>query len=65
MFRKKCETHDKPSPYTIAVLEVETGVDPDALTKLRAGWLAGGSAVSAFANPDLIDCGNKRCQKRG
>lgn len=60
---KRCPTHDVASPVTIAKLEVELGIDPDALTKLRSDPNV--SFTDAYANPRLIDCGRPDCQKRG
>jgi hypothetical protein len=51
---KPCETHDKASPYKIAKLEVETGIDPDALSKLMP---------SNWADPDIIGCNNRGCNR--
>lgn len=56
----RCPIHDRPTPYMIAELERDTGIDPHAVDKL---WdqldLAG-----AFCDTRLIDCGRARCQKR-
>lgn len=58
--RGRCPTHDAPSPRRIAQLEVETGIDPDAVTKFEAS----ASITDSLANPDLIDCGRPRCRDR-
>jgi hypothetical protein len=59
--RGRCPTHDVPSPRRIAQLEVDTGIDPDAVAKHEAN---AASFTEAFANPDLIDCGRPRCKRR-
>lgn len=58
--RKPCPTHDVPSARRIAQLEVETGIDPDAVAKFEAG----ASLTDAFADPELIDCGRPLCRER-
>ncbi|MFS0697767.1 hypothetical protein [Streptomyces nitrosporeus] len=60
--RGRCPTHDVPSPRRIAQLEVDTGIDPDALTKLQADPNV--SFTDAYADPDIIDCGRARCRER-
>ncbi|WP_371624061.1 hypothetical protein OG245_15220 [Streptomyces sp. NBC_01116] len=50
------------SPRRIAELEAELGIDPDAVTKLQADPNV--SFTDTYADPDLIDCGNKRCHDR-
>jgi hypothetical protein len=59
----RCPTHDAPSARArhIAQLEVETGIDPDALAKHQAN---AADVVEAFADPGLIDCGRARCKRR-
>lgn len=59
--RRPCPTHDVASPRRIAQLEVELGIDPDAVTKHQAN---AASFTEAYANPDLIDCGRPRCRER-
>lgn len=59
---RRCTTHDVASPRRIAELEVDTGIDPDALTKLHADPHV--SVTDAYADPRLIDCGNPRCRDR-
>lgn len=61
MFRR-CPFHDVASPRRIAELEAELGIDPDAVTKLQADPNV--SFTDTYADPDLIDCGNKRCHDR-
>ncbi|MEU3972355.1 hypothetical protein [Streptomyces bacillaris] len=60
--RRPCATHDAPSPRRTAELEAATGIDPDAVTKLQSDPNA--SFTDAYADPNLIDCGNKRCRDR-
>lgn len=52
----RCPTHDRASPRVIAELEVELGIDPDALTRLRLH-----SFVEGYADPRIIDCGRSKC----
>ncbi|MFD5975551.1 hypothetical protein [Streptomyces bacillaris] len=59
---RRCPTHDVASPRRIAELEAELGIDPDAVTKLQADPNV--SFTDAYADPNLIDCGNKRCHDR-
>ncbi len=58
----RCPTHDAASPRRIAELEAETGIDPDALTNLQADPSV--SFTDAYADPSLIDCGNRQCRDR-
>lgn len=51
----RCETHDKASPAVIARLEEEAGIEPSA---------APASFTEAYANPNLIGCGKRRCRAR-
>lgn len=59
---KPCPTHDVPSARRIAQLEVDIGIDPDALAKHQANAT---SFTEAFADPGLVDCGRARCRERG
>jgi hypothetical protein len=59
--RRPCPAHDTPSARRIAQLEVETGIDPDAVTNYEANAT---SFAEAFANPDIVDCGRPRCRER-
>jgi hypothetical protein len=61
LFRRPCPVHDVPSARRIAQLEADTGIAPDAVAKHEAN---ASSFTEAFANPDLIDCGNRRCRGR-
>ncbi|WP_327329851.1 hypothetical protein OG279_09590 [Streptomyces sp. NBC_01201] len=61
LFKRRCSVHDAPSARRIAQLEVDTGIDPDALAKHQANAT---SLTESLANPDLIDCGMARCRKR-
>ncbi|MGW0566086.1 hypothetical protein [Streptomyces tauricus] len=56
----RCPTHDKASPYLIARLEVELGIDPNAMTTLKEGM----SITDALCNPNLISCSNEACEAR-
>lgn len=51
----RCETHDRASYVVTARLEREAGMPvsppPDSIT-------------DQLANPDLIDCGNRRCRTK-
>ncbi|MFD5041971.1 hypothetical protein ACFWNI_33515 [Streptomyces sp. NPDC058377] len=58
--RGRCPTHDVPSARRIAQLEVELGIDPDAVTQFEAS----ASVTEALADPDLIDCGRPHCRER-
>lgn len=51
----RCETHDRASYVVTARLEREAGlpVSPPPA-----------SFTDAHMNPDLIDCGNRRCRAR-
>ncbi|MFG2589064.1 hypothetical protein [Streptomyces sp. NPDC048438] len=62
LFRRRCSVHDVPSARRIAQLEVDTGIDPEAVTKHQANAT---SITEAFADPDLIDCGRRHCRARG
>jgi hypothetical protein len=44
----------------IATLEVELGIDPDALTKLHSDSI---SFTDAYTDPRIIDCGRRDCQR--
>ena len=59
--RRPCPTHDVPSARRIAQLEVELGIDPDAMAKHQANAT---SITESLANPDLIDCGRPHCRDR-
>jgi hypothetical protein len=52
---RPCPTHDRPAPATIRYLEAELGLDPSP---------AEGDLVDQYANPGLIDCGQRRCRSR-
>lgn len=52
---RPCETHDKASPAKIARLEEELGL-PESPRPT--------SFTEAYADPDLIECGNKQCRAR-
>jgi hypothetical protein len=60
---RPCYFHDRPAPGKIARLEVETGIDPGAMDRM---WerAAGGDLVESFYDPDILDCGSRRCRKR-
>ncbi|MEU0102404.1 hypothetical protein [Streptomyces sp. NPDC006267] len=58
---RPCPTHDVPSARRIAQLEVELGIDPDAVTKHQANAT---DLVEAFYDPNIVDCGRPRCQER-
>ena len=51
----RCETHDRAAYVTTARLEKELGLPvsppPDSI-------------VDALADPNIIDCGNRRCRAR-
>ncbi|MFE3169323.1 hypothetical protein [Streptomyces sp. NPDC059224] len=51
----RCETHDRASYAVTARLEHEAGLPisspPDSIT-------------DQFMDPDLIDCGNRRCRTK-
>jgi hypothetical protein len=55
----RCPTHHRASPYLIAQLEVDTGIDPDAMANHQAN---AGSFTEAYSNPSLIDCRHKACR---
>lgn len=58
---RRCPFHDVSSARRIAQLETELGIDPDAMIKHQA---ATSDFVESHANPDLIDCGRRRCRER-
>lgn len=64
LFRRHCDVHDRAAPLKIAQLEQETGVNPNAVAELRSDPDSCGGFVAAFADPDLIDCGNRWCRAR-
>ncbi|MEU0001955.1 hypothetical protein ABZ069_34110 [Streptomyces microflavus] len=59
--RRRCPFHDVPSARRIAQLEVELGIDPDAVTTYQA---SASSFTEAYADPDIVDCGRPRCRER-
>lgn len=58
---RRCPFHDAPSARRIAQLEAELGIDPDAMLKYQA---VASDFVESHADPDLIDCGRRRCRER-
>lgn len=57
----RCDIHDAPlPPLKIAELEEATGVNPNAVAEL---WAAT-DGIPDHYDPDLIDCGRRRCHKR-
>lgn len=56
----RCPTHDKASPYLIARLEADLGIDPEAITRLTERV----SFTDAYLNPNLIGCDSKACEAR-
>jgi hypothetical protein len=60
---RRCEIHDAPWPLRTAQLEAGLGIDPDAMTNLRARRAAGDPTAS-FVDPQLIDCGHSWCRAR-
>ena len=57
----RCRIHDSPlPPLKIAEMEEATGVHPGAVAEL---W-ATSDFVPSHYDPDLIDCGSRRCRKR-
>ena len=57
----RCDVHDRASAAKIARLEEELGIAPGAVARQRA---SAGSFTEAFADPDLIGCGLRRCHDR-
>jgi hypothetical protein len=55
----RCPTHDRASAYTIAQLETDLGIDPNAMATHQANAT---DIVVAYANPRLIDCGRRTCR---
>lgn len=51
----RCETHDRASYVVTARLEREAGMPVSPPPE---------SFTDAHMNPDLIDCGNRRCRAR-
>jgi hypothetical protein len=56
----RCPTHHRASAYTIAELEVATGIDPDAMAKHQA---QADSFTEAYCNPRIIDCRHRACRR--
>lgn len=57
----RCTVHDRASAYTIAQLEVDLGINPQAMAIHQANAK---DIVDAYANPKIIDCRHKACRKR-
>ncbi|WP_330339399.1 hypothetical protein [Streptomyces sp. NBC_00557] len=57
----RCPVHDRASAYTIAQLETELGIDPQAMATHQANAR---DIVDAYADPRLIDCGRRTCRNR-
>ena len=51
----RCETHDRASYVVTSRLEREAGMPVS---------VAPASITDQFLDPDLIDCGNRRCRAR-
>jgi hypothetical protein len=61
LFSRPCPVHDgPPPPLKIAELEESTGINPNAVAELRRT----ASFMDAYNDPDLADCGNRRCRQR-
>lgn len=60
--KRRCPTHDAPSPRVIAELERDTGINPQAVAELEQDDTL--SFTDRYANPRLVDCGNRWCKNR-
>ncbi len=67
----RCEIHDRAWPLKTAQLEAESGINPravddlwDAITVRPGGLVDPDSFIDSFLDPDLIDCGSRRCRQR-
>jgi hypothetical protein len=57
----RCDIHDVPlPPLKVAEMEEAAGINPTAVAEL---WATSGFIPSHY-DPDLIDCGSRRCRKR-
>lgn len=56
----RCEMHDRPSAWHIAVLEATLGVRPAAYAEFEER-LAG--VAERYYDPEMLDCGHGWCSK--